>query len=206
MGNNNQERLGQPGIPVDRYGGATVDPTKNVLDLVTAAVKRIDDLRDLETKRIDERVSREKEHTREIMALRAEHAKDLRDAEAKRIDAIREVDVQAGSARDERATNQASVLANQVTTTAAATAVQLDQITKLLSDRIAALEKSQYEGVGKEKISDPILQKLVEKIDSLGIARSEGTGQKQGVSSTIFYIVLALGTIGTILGIISFLK
>jgi len=33
------------GIPVDAFGGATIDPTKNVLDLVEAANRRQDDLR-----------------------------------------------------------------------------------------------------------------------------------------------------------------
>jgi hypothetical protein len=34
--------------------GPTVDPTKNVLDLVQAAIKRQDDLRDAETRRVNE--------------------------------------------------------------------------------------------------------------------------------------------------------
>lgn len=41
-----QEQTGQSGGPaVDRGGNPVVDPTKNVLDVVEAAVKRIDDLR-----------------------------------------------------------------------------------------------------------------------------------------------------------------
>jgi hypothetical protein len=30
---------------VDKYGNPVIDPTKNVLDLVTAAIKRQDDIR-----------------------------------------------------------------------------------------------------------------------------------------------------------------
>jgi hypothetical protein len=44
------EGSGAPGIPVDSRGGPTIDPTKNVLDLVAAAIKRQDDLRDMEAK------------------------------------------------------------------------------------------------------------------------------------------------------------
>src|SRR6185312_9446654 len=44
----------RPGIGVDSRGGQVIDPTKNVLDLVEASIKRQDDLRDAETRRINE--------------------------------------------------------------------------------------------------------------------------------------------------------
>lgn len=40
------------GLPVDAFGGATVDPTKNVLDLVEAANRRQDDQRDALDRRL----------------------------------------------------------------------------------------------------------------------------------------------------------
>lgn len=191
---------------------SNIDPTKNVLDLVNSSIKRIDDLRIAESKRVDEKIVNEREHVREIMAIRADHANDLREAEAKRIDAIRVVDVNAVGATNERATAQAAVLASQVATTAetlrnlvattaSATAIQLDQLTKLLTDRIAALEKAQYEGVGKERVTDPIFSKLIEKIDSLGETRSENTGRGAGLNAGWGYILGAIGLIATILAI-----
>jgi hypothetical protein len=45
MSDANVRDVGRPGIPVDSSGGPTIDPTKNVLDLVDASVKRQDDLR-----------------------------------------------------------------------------------------------------------------------------------------------------------------
>ena len=47
------ERM-RPGIPVDVFGGSTIDPTKNVLDLVNAAVQRQDDLRTGLVQRLEE--------------------------------------------------------------------------------------------------------------------------------------------------------
>jgi hypothetical protein len=76
----------------------------------------------------------------------------------------------------------------------------------LLSDRIAVLEKYQYEGLGKERVTDPIFNKLIEKIDSLVAARSEVAGQSKGINSAIVYIVLGIGLVGTMLGIISFFR
>ena len=73
-----------PGLGVDYQGNPVVDPTKNVLDLVAAAIKRQDDLREAESR-----------HVREIAGLRAEYTAELRKAETARIDAIRAVDVGA---------------------------------------------------------------------------------------------------------------
>lgn len=162
------------GLPADSSGGPTVDPTRNVLDLVQAAVNRLDDLRAAETKRVDEKIKLEKSHVRELMKLRETHAENLREAEAKRIDAIRLVDVNALTSANERAASQASIVATQVSNTAATVAAQIDQLTRMLSDRIAAVEKSQYEGVGK------------------------GSGLNAGWG----YLLGAAGLIGTILAII----
>src|SRR6185312_10506454 len=86
------------GIGVDAFGGQTIDPTKNVLDLVAAGAQRADDLRELNDKRIDAeiRVLAEKLNGIEMrMVLRSDFAKELRDSERMRIDAIRQVDVLA---------------------------------------------------------------------------------------------------------------
>src|SRR5471030_840272 len=98
----------------------------------------------------------ERRRVNEQMELRADYGVQLSIAEAKRIDAIRAVDVNAVSVANERATQQASVLANQVAvsaetlralvaTTAIATEQKQAQLVSQLTDRIASLEKSQYE-------------------------------------------------------------
>lgn len=103
---------------------------------------------------------------RELL-LRNEHLKQIGEAETKRIDAIRAVDVAAVGVANERATQQASVLAAQVVasaetlralvaSTASAVALQLQQLSNQLSDRLGSLEKAQYEnkgsGSGMEKM------------------------------------------------------
>lgn len=64
---------GRPGIPVDSYGGATIDPTKNVLDLVKAAVKRQDDVLTEIIRRVDAQVVA----TKELLQLEREHAREM---------------------------------------------------------------------------------------------------------------------------------
>ena len=120
---------------------------------------KLKELLGVEIKRIDGDIKAESQRLSEQMNIRAEHSIQLGVAEAKRIDAIRAVDVNAVSVANERATAQAAVLANQVAASAetlrslvAATAntqaQQLVQLTTQLTDRLTALEKSQYENKG----------------------------------------------------------
>lgn len=134
-----------PGIAVDAQGGAVVDPTANVLDLVEAAVRRQDDLRSAAEKLYDAEVR----HLNHMAELRAEFSKELRELESKRVDANRQVDVLAAK------TEAAGVLA-AVQTLAATTASTAETLRNTLAstlsavnERIASLEKSSYTGAGK---------------------------------------------------------
>ena len=69
------KRYVAPGMAVDSHGGPVIDPTKNVLDLVRAAVTRINDLR-----------VQEMEHGREVRILESKRLDDLRSAESRRVD------------------------------------------------------------------------------------------------------------------------
>jgi len=143
----------EPGIGVDSRGGPVIDPTKNVLDLVTAAVKRLDDLRALDH-----------DHIRQLAQMRADHDRELREAEAKRIDAIRAVDVAAVQRSAEVSADQAAALAAQVAASAeamraqvaaAATAAQiaLTEALRPMQVDIADLRKAQYEAAGNKQQS-----------------------------------------------------
>lgn len=127
-----------------------LDPTTNVLLLVEAAVRRLDDLRIAEIRRIDEQL---RDHFEHIQALSI--------AEAKRIDAIRAVDTGAVASASEVAREQARTLATQVSTsaetlrglvatTASVAAAQSQQISNELTKRIGALELTQSHSTGTE--------------------------------------------------------
>src|ERR1700685_2274338 len=93
----------RPGLGVDATGGPVVDPTANVLALVSAANQRQDGLRDMESR-----------HLREVMRIRDKHAREMREAEADRLDAIREVDAQAVQQAAIVQDTRATALAGQV--------------------------------------------------------------------------------------------
>jgi hypothetical protein len=132
---------GQPGIAVDSRGGAVIDPTANVIALNEAAVKRQDDLREAEGRRINQALT----HTEQMAQLREHHAWELRESEAKRLDANRQVDVLA-----------VQTLATSTRTLAENIATQTANTVKGLEDRLSALEKSSYTGVGKGEGSDAV--------------------------------------------------
>jgi cobalamin biosynthesis Mg chelatase CobN len=119
---------GSSGPAIDRHGNPVIDPTKNVLDLVAAAIQRQDDLRGLESA-----------HIREVLDLRGQHTREMREAEAERLDAIRANDAAA-------AQRTADVLATQVTTLAAQTASDL----KLIQTAIDSLRQAQYQTQGEK--------------------------------------------------------
>lgn len=156
-------------------GNQYTDPTHNVLQLVEAAVKRLDDLGKAERKRHKQVTALNKE----ILNLHVAYSEKLSVAESKRIDAIRAVDVGAVAIASERATQQATVLANQVAasaetlrtlvaTTAGTVAAQLHSVSSQLADRIALLEKSQYENKGTGQGRKDIVSYIVLAIVILG--------------------------------------
>lgn len=130
----------EPGLGVDAFGKPVIDPTKNVLDLVEAAVRRLDDL----------------------SKLREQHAREMRQAEKERIDAIRAVDVAASQQQQKDAEVRATALANTVAATAeanrsqvaaAATAAATSLAAALvpIQERLAELTRLQYEQQGQKQ-------------------------------------------------------
>lgn len=115
------------------------DPTENVLDLVEAAVARLNDLGKLRA-----------EHMRELLDRDRAHAAELRALEAARLDAIRAVDVGAVQRAAEVQAQVANALASQVATSADAFRVALSAQLEPLQRDIADLRKTQYEQAGQK--------------------------------------------------------
>lgn len=205
------KRNARSGIAVDAQGGPVVDPTTNVLQLVNAAVDRLNDLRDSDFKWSQLLHSANERRLDEQMKLHSDFSDKLSLAESKRIDAIRAVDVSAVAVASERATQQAAVLANQVTTsadalrtlvatTAATMATQTQNLTTQFTDRLASLEKSQYENKGKSGLTDPMLQELIGEVRGLRDSRETSTGKASGMSTSWAMLIGAIGLIALLLG------
>src|ERR1035437_121180 len=90
------------GQGVENKSNPIIDPTQNVLQLVDAAVTRLNDLRESDSKWLKQLQDAEARRIDEQMKLRAEFADRLSLAESKRINAIRAVDVGAVRSEERR--------------------------------------------------------------------------------------------------------
>jgi hypothetical protein len=233
------------GQGVDRFGGPVVDPSENVKALNEAATRRQDDLRnafekqvllqlqnlEIITKLRDDMEKQRSDASKELRdaeinridseaKLRADYAEKLSIAEAKRIDAIRVVDVNAVGVASQRASDQAQVLATQVSqsaealrtlvaTTASTVAVSQQQLASTLSARITTLEQAGYQQVGLSKFQDPQIASLVAEVKALSASRTDIAGIGQGRGDVVGWVVagilLLISIIGTSVAIFTFM-
>jgi hypothetical protein len=214
-----------------RRGKPAIDPTENVKALSESAnkrqddlrehesllidekIRRVDDLRVADTKRVDDLRKAESRRVDEQAVIRSEFQDKLALAEAKRIDAIRAVDVGAVAVASERATQQATVLANQVSTsadalrtlvatTASAMAAQSQNMTQQFTERLAALEHSQYESKGRTAVADPQMERLAAVVERLALKMSGASGVGAGINMAWVVGLGALGGLGVVTSII----
>ena len=145
----------------------TLDPTKNVLDLVAAESRRQDDLRhaqDILVKERHEAFRRELDirtgQRREIADLHSAHAAENLRSEARRLDALRELDRVEARTANERHQAAVDTLAKATAamadtlrasneSTARSLAAAAEASKKEHDARISALERSQAAGSGK---------------------------------------------------------
>jgi len=202
----------RPGEGVDAQGGPVVDPTANVQALNEASSKRQDDLRRAESRLQTELRKAETRRVNQIIELNAKHTREMFKSEAGRINAIRDVDVAAAAISVERQTAAATVLASQLATTAeamrsavantaAATATQLTTIINPILDRIAGLERSSFEGIGKGRVTDPLMEQMLVEMRALRQATDQGTGRSGGSEKVVAYVfaaIMALVALGSL--------
>jgi hypothetical protein len=119
---------GQAGIPVDTFGGPTVDPTTNVLNLVEAANRRQDDLR-----------AASERYAKDLSDLREKYQEKLADAESKRVDA---------NALAESRRIDALLAAGQ--NAVALAAIEGKNTASALAERVEASAKALAQGSGRE--------------------------------------------------------
>jgi hypothetical protein len=182
---------------VDAVGGPTIDPTANVIAIVEAATKRQDDLRIETNRRLDTEIT----HIKELLAHRLEHLKELRGAEAERVNAIRQVDVAGANTAAAQTLAAVQTLAANTSSTAAALANQIESVVKAIHDRLASLERSSYEGKGKEAVSDPVISQMASDMRDMREEQKLSTGKTQGVGMVWVVLLGAVSLISGLLGI-----
>ncbi len=149
-----EQRLDGPKPPV-------IDPTANVLSLVSAAIARQDDLRHLENKRLDDLRNQERYFNERLTAAESYRIDAQALAESRRIDALLAAATNNVALASEKQSAAASTLAAQVSSSAealraavAATAQQNSQAIGTLRDtldkRLTDVEQRQYQTGGRD--------------------------------------------------------
>jgi hypothetical protein len=199
------------GPAVDRTGQPVFDPSKNVLDLVSAAITRQDDLRAAEYRHFRELSGVRAAYEMQLRAadrresdMRAENEERLRTKETQRLDAIRAVDVanvesarQVAEARaNTLATQQqasADALRNQVEQARITTADALAQTVAPLQKAIEDLRQAQYQQQGEKSST---VESATDNRDALAIEQARiaaANSRMQLLALVIAAIVLAIG-------------
>jgi hypothetical protein len=185
-----------------------IDPTLNVIALVQSSDKRVDDLLN-EHKRFN---TDQIEHMTDMANLRAAHAKEVRQLESDRLNAVRNVDAATGKAEADRAAaatqalaaitaTNAETLRTALNNTATTIATQTTETVTRITERIAALEKSSYEGAGKNAMSDPMISELVKEVRGLRTVQETTSGKDAGTSHSWVWAFGAIAALGTLFGI-----
>lgn len=146
--NNDGDDRGRRGIPIDAYGQDTIDPTKNVLDLVRAESKYQDSMRESLKERWDESHGALKEQIKVTNDYVISFQNAQRDAETKRID-------QLAQTRQEFQNTIRDMLAESVRTTSNLVSTQLVQIQATFDTRVTKLEAGAFTQAGKSSVADP---------------------------------------------------
>jgi len=207
--------IGQTGIGVDAHGGAVVDPTKNVLDLVRAESTRQNDMRDALERLLNEKVASTREMVKLLADSMAQYQNAQRDAETRRIDELAET-------RQEFQNTIRDMLAESVRTTSTLVSTQLVQIQATFDTRVSKLEAGAFTAAGRSSVQDPqtadaltrmaagisslsstttdAMSRLTQAIANMQSAESGTGGQRKGMQDTnarLLAVVMAVAAVAS---------
>lgn len=140
----------------DNMAGQVIDPSENVKSLNEAGLRRQDDLRDMhdryvgaEIRRLEQISELRAEHAREVNIIHQSHDREIHKMEQEKLAAFRASDEVARLTEANRSLAAIQVVERTLNSTATALASQNAENNLEVNRRLAALEKSSYEGAGK---------------------------------------------------------
>lgn len=171
------------------------DPTANVKALNEASI-----------------VGLRREVRLEVDGLRREIAN-----QAALVDKTREIDRQNQTLIDERlqagteklaATIEqtAKTFSSGTAETAKSLASQMEATFGRLADRVAVLERGQYEGKGQAGVRDPLLDAFMAEVGRLRTGSDKSSGERSGLSLGTSIVLGVITLIATLLGIVAYFK
>jgi hypothetical protein len=196
---------GQPGIGVDARGGAVIDPTKNVLDLVQAeskfqngmreaGEKYQNALREAESKRVDDLALQKERYEKQISDILTVQAKTTSELISTQLDKV------------------TTSLAAQIATVSSSLAGQIVSLNSAVDARLTPIERFRYETGGRTSVSDPATAQAIENL-STAVRRlsaaddlHEGSRRSIGVSGmVVVQVISSIASTAAVIGVIALL-
>jgi CHASE3 domain sensor protein len=171
---------------VDPLGKPIIDPTKNVLDLVEAAVKRLNDLASAESKRLDEKIA----HVHDLLVEKDKHYEQRFSDTKIAVDA-------ALIAADKAVAAQLAGQKEAVTKAETAAEKRFESVNEFrntLSDQQRTL-MPRAEAEVKFEVNNKLMDAILARLD-----KTEGKGA--GLSQSWGVLVGAVGLIGSLIAIV----
>jgi len=170
------------------------DPTKNVMDLVNASIKRIDDINIIQKKALEDVLTIQLKLMNDKIDMLSHVREQIASAEKARLDAIRQTDIDSAKEERVRQTNQASILAAQVTQSA-------DVLRNLVATTADATSKSNTErmnDIAKRLLDNTAeLSKRITDLERLQSATMGAQGGLKDMWPMIFMGIMALIAVAT---------
>jgi hypothetical protein len=203
-----QPRENRPGIGVDAGGGSTIDPTKNVLDLVEASIRRQDDLRRVveellksELQNVNSKSEMRSVQDRELLRaaterldseakLRAEFSQAIAATEKARVDAIRQVDKAAVDQAGTVATQTAANLAKTQTESAAVLSAQVNTSAEALRNLVATTAAESNRNIQQQ------FSALGARVAALEQGSAQGVGERKFTDPAVAALVEEVRKLG----------
>jgi hypothetical protein len=182
---------GQPGIPIDFRGQATVDPTKNVGDLVRALEVSQSNALEALKELLNEKVGNLKETVKLISDNHTTFQNAQLASETRRINEL-------ASTRQEFSNTIRDMLAESVRTTSNLVSTQLVQIQATFDTRVTKLEAGAFTQAGKSSVQDPATADALSRM-ATGIA-SLSTTTTEAMNKTSTATADAIATLTKTLG------
>jgi len=179
-----EQQESRPGIGVDAEGGGVIDPTKNVLDLVLAAVTRLNDLRAADTRHFDDLRKTDTDsqnEARDALDVRLTALAAQRDKYEERIQQIRrDYEKEQEEIKSDFGKQIAAILQAQADKNALLLSSGVDKLGASTSDRLALVEKNQYVSGGTASIRDPQTDRQLADIVIAMRELKEGSRERKG--------------------------
>jgi hypothetical protein len=157
---------GQSGIAVDARGGAVIDPTKNVLDLVKAESRFQDAMRDAESKYQNGMRDSESRRQDDLSRQKERYEKQISDILTVQVKTTSEL---ISTQLDKVTTS----LAAQIITVSSSLAAQITSVNTAMDARLTPIERFRYETGGRTSVSDPAIAETLARL-SAGLAALNG--------------------------------